>query len=194
MNKSIVIVGGGALGSHLIQFIRNFPAQVTLIDFDSVEAHNLLGQFHGAQGKGRKKVLALQQMMLGLWGTKITIIPHKLTVDNAVTLLKDAGLVVDCVDNSETRILIQQTVRNLNIPCLHGALSADGSLGRVVFDEWFTADNMGALSGQATCEDGANLPFHALMGAHLALAVQRFLQTGAKESFQVTSLSLVRIA
>lgn len=192
--KTVVIVGGGALGSNLIMAVRNVGALLKLVDFDVVEKKNTLGQFHTSMGVGRKKVIALQQAMMGMWGVKIEAVPHKLTKDNATVLLSGASLVVDCVDNSEARILIQDTVRALNIPCLHGALSQDGSLGRAVWDEHFRADNMGEFSGQATCENGENLQFHILMGAYLANDVLRFLKTGEKVSYQVTARSLVRIA
>jgi molybdopterin-guanine dinucleotide biosynthesis protein A len=63
----------------------------------------------------------------------------------------------------------------------------------VIWTEHFTPDAEGA-EGEATCEDGQNLPFHALAGALIAQAAQKFLETGKKESWQLTPSSLIRIA
>ena len=42
----IVVVGVGALGSHLLLAARNVPAEWKIVDFDSVEMKNIQSQFH----------------------------------------------------------------------------------------------------------------------------------------------------
>ena len=132
METHIVIVGIGALGSHTVLFLRNLKMILKLIDFDKIELKNISAQFHSKMGLGRNKAQALQQALQGLFGVKVEAIPHKLTKDNADALLGGSALVLDCVDNAEARRVIQGCVRKHSIPCLHGALSADGSFGRVV--------------------------------------------------------------
>jgi len=130
--KPVIIVGAGALGSHVILCGRNWPNPIRVVDFDRVEMKNTQAQFHSRMGMSRNKVQALQQAMQGMWGLKIEGIPHKLTLDNVGTVLGDAALVLDCTDNIEARQTIQGYVRAKGIPCLHGALSADGSFGRII--------------------------------------------------------------
>lgn len=178
--KSIVIVGVGALGSHLILLGRNWPARMTAVDFDRVERKNVMAQFHSSMGVGRNKAAALQQAMQGLFGLRIEAVPHKLTADNAAALLSKADLVVDCVDNLEARQTISAAAAELSVPCLHGALAADGAYGRVVWDELFQADAGG--DGEATCENGEHLPFITLVAAQMAAVVQRFLADGRRQS------------
>ena len=108
-------------------------------------------------------------------------------------LLGDARLVIDCTDNAEARRLIQSFVRARDLPCLHGALSADGGFARVVWDEYFVLDQE-STAGEATCEDGAQLPFFAMAAATLASSAQAFLQASARASYQLTPGNLVRIA
>lgn len=60
MANMIVIVGVGALGSHLVQFIRNEQVDIRIIDFDRVEQKNVMSQFHGKPGVGKSKVAALE--------------------------------------------------------------------------------------------------------------------------------------
>lgn len=179
-----MVVGVGALGSHVVQFLRNAGASIRVVDFDRVEQRNVASQFHGKPCVGKAKVVSLQQTMAFLFGVKIDAVPHKLVADNARELLGKAALVVDCLDNGSSRRLVQETVRAAKTPCVHGALAADGSFGRVVWDEDFVVDDEPA-AGAATCENGEHLPFIALTAAYLARAAQTFLKSGEHSGYHV---------
>lgn len=181
---TIVVVGAGALGSHAILFLRNLEANIKAIDFDRVEQKNVLSQFHTKMGIGKFKVQALQQTMQLLFGNKLQMVTNKLTQDNVNVLLAEASLVVDCLDNAEARELVQGWVRRTHVPCVHGALAADGAFGRVVWDDCFVIDNED-VRGQATCEGGGHLPFIAIVSSYLAFAVQTFFHDGSHKSFYV---------
>ena len=189
--KHIVVVGVGALGSHLLLLCRNLPVRLTAIDFDRVERKNTLSQFHSRMGVGRNKAQAMQQAMQGLFGLRLQAIPHKLTADNVERLLGGADLIVDCVDNAEARALIQGYARASETPCLHGALAADGGYARVMWTEDFTIDAGGA--GQPTCEDGEHLPFIAVTAARMAHTIQRFLASGDKPSAHIHPGGFIQI-
>ncbi len=193
MPDTVVIVGVGALGSHLALVARNWDQRLRLVDFDRVEQKNLQAQFHTRMGLGRNKAQALQQTLHGLFGLKVESFPRRLAATNLAQLLGDAALAIDCTDNAEARGLIQGYVREHAVPCLHGALAADGAFARVIWDEHFIADEEGE-PGQATCEDGAQLPFFALTAAVLALAAQGFLAGGTRASYQLTPETLTRLA
>lgn len=179
----IVVVGVGALGSHLALLLRNLDVSLVLVDFDRVEAKNLTSQFHTKLGLGRNKAQALQQALKGMFGRDSYAVPHRLGADNVETLLGTATLVVDCLDNGESRRIVQNFVRARGIACVHGALAPDGAFGRVIWDPAFTVDD--GPAGAATCEDGEHLPFVALVAAELALAVQRFVRDGRTTGAQV---------
>jgi len=187
----IVVVGVGALGSHLVLLGRNWPAQFVLVDHDRVEQKNTASQFHSRMGVGRNKAQAMQQAMQGLFGLRLEAVPHKLTADNAARLLDGAALVVDCVDNAEARRVISQTVRAAGVPCLHGAVAADGSYARVMWDAAFSPDE--GAEGVATCEDGEHLPFVAFVAARMADAVQRFLKDGEQISSHLHPGGILRV-
>jgi molybdopterin/thiamine biosynthesis adenylyltransferase len=182
--KTLVIVGVGALGSHLTQLIRNADAKIRIVDFDRVEQKNVQAQFHARNAVGKSKVQALGQLMQFLFGIKVETIPHKLTSDNADQVLGGCDLVIDCLDNAEARGIIQKYVRNNKVECLHGALAADGMFGRVVWDDNFTIDSE-AEAGQATCEGGEHLPFIGLTAALMAQSVKVFLDKGQKRGYHV---------
>lgn len=176
----VVLVGAGALGSHLVLFGRNLPAQWTVVDFDRVEHKNVLAQLHARTTVGRNKAQALQQAMQGLFGVRIDAIPHRLVADNVEALLGPAGVVVDCVDDAPTRRLIQEFAVARGVPCLHGALAADGTFARVAWTEVFTPDE--GAPGAPTCEGGEHLPFIGYVAARLAGSLQAFLERGEKRS------------
>ena len=192
MNPRIVIVGVGALGSHVALLLRNV-GQITIIDFDTIETKNVLSQMHAKTNLRKNKALAFQQTVNFLFGTKVDAIPHKLTKDNTTQLLKDATLVIDCVDNAEARTLIQTYVRAQKIACLHGALApAATPFGLVQWDESFIIDSEAGMGG-ATCEDGAQLPFIVTVAGFIAQAAQTYLTSSKKHGFNVHQAGALRI-
>lgn len=193
MAKHVTVVGVGALGSHLVQFLRSEDVKIKVIDFDRVEQKNVQSQFHGKPSVGKLKVASLKQSMQFLYGTQIDCVSHKLVQDNVDPLLSNS-LVVDCLDNGESRKIIQDFVRSGpgSTHCLHGALAPDGSFGRVIWDEQFVIDSE-AGQGGATCENGEFLPFIAITSAYLARAVQIFLATGKKVGFSISPNGVVSV-
>lgn len=190
--KSVTVVGAGALGSHLVQFIRSLPISVKAVDCDRVEQKNVASQFHAKSSVGKGKVLGLQQTVQFLWGTKIATVPHRLTAENDGQLLGGADLVVDCLDNGASRRIVQSYVRKKGVPCVHGALAADAAFGQVVWDERFSVDD--EPSDRApTCEDGAHLPFIVTVAAYLARSVQTFVLDGRKIGYQVRPNGAVQV-
>lgn len=191
--KTVVVVGVGALGSHVVQLLRNEAAMLKLIDFDRVERKNVLSQFHGKPSVGKLKVQGLQGTMQFLFGVATTVVPHKLAADNAHQLLGGADLVLDCLDNGAARRVVQEFARTHGVPCLHGALAAaGGGFGRVVWDDLFVIDDE-AGQGAATCEGGDELPFIGLVSSVLARAAQDFLRHGRQHSYQVHGGGVVRL-
>lgn len=189
--KTVVVVGVGALGSHVVMLLRNTDTTLKVIDFDRVEQRNVASQFHGKPNVGKLKVLSLQQTMNFLFGTKATVYSSKLDVYNVHELLRSSDMVLDCLDNGASRRIVQDYVREKSIPCLHGALDAEGSFGRVVWDERFKIDNE-PTTGAATCEDGAHLPFIAVTASYIAYAAQQFLKSGRKIGFEITPGGAIR--
>lgn len=189
--RRITVVGVGALGSHTVQFLRSVPdVKFRIIDFDRVEQKNVSSQFHGKPNVGKPKTMSLQKTMDFLFGVKVEAIPHKLVGDNTRELLGGSDLIIDCLDNGEARRLVQTFARETKVPCLHGAVDADGSFGRVIWDEKFVIDE--GSGGQATCEDGEHLPFIVTTAAVLAKVAQAFLTDESRLGFSIHPGGVVR--
>lgn len=197
--KKVTIVGLGALGSHLVLLARNWDVSIRIIDFDRVESKNVQSQLHTSMGIGKNKAVALQSTMRGLYRRDLESKPVKLTENNQDELLGGSDLVIDCTDNIAARLLIQNYCSKNKeaadkdwIDCLHGCLSADGTFARIIWTEHFIPDAEGE-EGAATCEDGRNLPFHVQAAAMIAQIVQKYLETGMRQSWQITAFSAMRL-
>lgn len=186
----VVVVGVGALGSHVVQFIRNVDANIRVIDFDRVESKNVASQFHVKASVRKLKVAALKQSMTFLWGRSIETNHHRLDEQNAWELLHEADLVIDCLDNADSRSTVQDGCMEWGIPCVHGALDAAGSFGRVIWSEYFTIDAEGS-EGAATCEDGEFLPFIVTTAAFIARSAQLFLGTGKRVGWSINPCGVI---
>lgn len=192
----IAIFGVGALGSHLVPFLRNrlVGDRVYLVDDDRIEAKNTQSQFYGQSQKRLFKTAAIQQTMNLMWpGIKFQAstrrfepasVDFHFPKDSAITLA------VDTFDNGASRRLLQKTVRERKIPCVHAGLDAAGSFALVRWDEDFVADDE-PHAGAATCEDGANLPLILWTASTLTIAIDRWLRTGEKVSYAITPAGVV---
>jgi len=188
---NVVLVGAGALGSHVLLFARNWNALITVVDFDRVETKNTQAQFHTKGSLRKNKAQAISQALNGLFGRKLRPVPHKLSADNSNQLIPvETDLVIDCTDNLDARETISAACRAFDTPCLHGCLSDTGDFARIVWEEMFTPD--AEEPGQATCEDGEMLPFFAIAGGLIAMVAQQFLEDGKKVNLQATPFGVVR--
>jgi molybdopterin/thiamine biosynthesis adenylyltransferase len=190
--KRVVIVGVGALGSHLVPLLRNEEIELKIIDFDRVERRNISAQLHFVKSVGKKKVEALKQAMQFCYQYKLNVVSHRLTSENDQQLLGGADLIIDCLDNGESRRIVQRFAREHEVSCLHGALDGQGGFGRVIWDDEFVIDDEDHL-GAATCEDGEFLPFISLTASYLAYAAQGYLRREVKSSYTVTASGAQRI-
>ena len=106
---------------------------VKLFDFDRVERHNMSTSIFSLRHIGKKKVDATAEsigMAQNLWLETKNI---RVDAENGARLLKNAGVVVDCTDNHESRLAVANSCAKNKVPCLRLGMSADGMYGR---SEW----------------------------------------------------------
>ncbi|MEN3046083.1 MAG: ThiF family adenylyltransferase, partial [Candidatus Hydrothermales bacterium] len=132
----VLIVGLGALGSNILDLmIRIGFKNLILVDRDYVEFHDLLNSplyIKEDAEMGKPKVIASQE--------KIKSIDESINLkiffeDFSPSFLKDfnedISLIVDAVDNLETRFLINEFSFKKRVPWIHGACV--GERGEVSF-------------------------------------------------------------
>jgi molybdopterin/thiamine biosynthesis adenylyltransferase len=121
----VTLCGVGAVGSNLADnLVRQGVANLRAIDKDRVEEHNVSTQSYGEADVGVWKVEALRNRLFKVAGVEIDAVRKELTGQNA-KLLGDCDLVVDALDNSASRQLVQETARASGVPCLHVGLYED---------------------------------------------------------------------
>ena len=180
----IVFCGVGAVGSTAAVACRNLDATLCFVDFDRVESKNVLAQAFVKQSVGKNKADALKLQLRNFYDVKAESFGVKLTVQNAEQLCARADLLIDGFDNIASRQVLSDLARARELPLVHGALSGDGSVGLVRWDERFSPDAEDE-TGQATCEGGEHLPIIALLGATLARAVQDYVLRDQRHDYLV---------
>jgi hypothetical protein len=181
----VLFCGVGALGSHAATLCRTLGADLALVDFDRVEAKNLLSQAYTRQAVGKNKAEALRLQLRTFFGVEASAYPVRLTGQNIAQVAAGADLLVDCLDNQAGRLVVLEHARSSGAASVHAGLAADGTFGLVRWGERFRPDAEDN-EGQATCEGGEHLPFIGLVAAALAGAVRDFVRDGARRDALVT--------
>lgn len=123
--SKVIIIGAGGLGSPVIQYLAAAGVgTLGLVDFDKVELHNLNRQvIHKETTIGMAKVKSAALYVQKLNSHIHTIcIEEKITPQNAISLLQEYDIIVDCSDNFATRYLINDTCVALGKPLVYGSI------------------------------------------------------------------------
>ncbi|MEQ8926989.1 MAG: ThiF family adenylyltransferase [Fulvivirga sp.] len=121
----ILIVGCGGLGNPIASYLAaSGVGTIGLIDNDIVSITNLHRQVlyneaHIGQSKARLTAEKLQKQNQHL---KTKVFEEQLTSDNALAIIANYDLVIDCTDNFSTRYLINDTCVLLDKPFIYGSI------------------------------------------------------------------------
>lgn len=123
----VMVVGTGTLGGNLAEHLsRTRPGwQLSLLDCDRVEERNLNNQPYFQHQVGKSKVESLAENLFRIGGQRPHTTHKRLTAGNAVRLIQPFELVVDCLDNHEGRLALQQAARQNGQRLLHLGLAPD---------------------------------------------------------------------
>lgn len=178
----VAVCGAGALGSHLADNLaRQGFRNLTVIDRDRVEEHNVNTQIYGASDVGAWKVEVLRNRLFRSVEVEIDVVAKELTGRNARSLLKGADIVLDTFDNSDSRRLVQEHCRKANIACLHVGLFADYC--EVVWDRQYRVPK--DVEGDV-CEYPLARNLVLLAVALASETLIRFILTGEEKSRSAT--------
>ncbi len=122
----VLVAGAGGLGSPISTYLAVAGVgKIILADFDSVELSNLNRQFlHHEKDVGREKIKSAEEKLLSLNPEiKVETIREKITDENAGSVVPPCDLIIDALDNFDTRHLLNRLAVERNIPLIHGAVS-----------------------------------------------------------------------
>ena len=134
--KSVAVVGLGGLGGHICeQLSRLGVGSLTLIDSDVVEPNNLNRQIFATEKTlGTPKTQAAIERLTAV-NPHVKLSSHRryLTLENGAELLRSADIVMDAVDNIETRYVLEKCCERLDLPFVHGSIGGWWGQVSVIF-------------------------------------------------------------
>lgn len=123
--KSICIIGCGGLGEYVLEMLGRLGiGQITIVDGDNFEESNLNRQIYsdtlslrrGKVEKARERMLEVNPLI------NVKALHIQLDKNNARDILAGHDVIVDALDNIETRLNVQDNAEQLGIPVVHGAI------------------------------------------------------------------------
>lgn len=170
----VLVIGIGGIGHAFLLALQNDqPDHFTLVDGDTVTAHNLGRQpLFSRTDLGALKVDAAQAALARTMPTvRIDTRPIFADRHNLPSLLNNASLVIDCTDDAHVKNVIDQACRESGTPLISAAVHAEQAqvillhAAAAMGDPAITRDRLfsGKLgAGQDDC-DMRHVPLEALI-------------------------------
>jgi molybdopterin/thiamine biosynthesis adenylyltransferase len=126
LRSTVAVCGAGGLGGTIIELLaRQGIGHLVIIDNDKFAENNLNRQIIATEGdlkKSKVKVAAARIKKINSAVT-VTAVNKKIDSKNVENLIKDAGVVIDGLDNLITRRTVADACNKLKIPFVHGAIA-----------------------------------------------------------------------
>jgi molybdopterin/thiamine biosynthesis adenylyltransferase len=158
--STVAVCGVGGLGGTIIELLaRQGIGHLVIIDNDKFAENNLNRQIMATEGdlkKSKVKVAATRIKKINSAVT-VTAVNKKIDSKNVKNLIKDAGVVIDGLDNLMTRQTVADACNKLKIPFVHGAIAGfNGQLMTI-----FPGDKgLSAICGPCTDENACGIETH----------------------------------
>lgn len=124
-NGRVLIIGAGGLGSPVAMYLAAAGVgTIGIMDADRVSLSNLQRQvIHHTSDIGRMKVYSARETMLAINpNVNVETFPTFLTAENAMHIIGNYDITIDCTDNLDTRLLINDTCVRVGKPYIYGAV------------------------------------------------------------------------
>jgi molybdopterin/thiamine biosynthesis adenylyltransferase len=131
---TVFIAGAGGLGSPVGLYLAAAGVgTLRICDSGAVELSNLNRQIlHADRDLGQRKVRSARRMLARV-NPLVRVVPlHAEMSESAIEgLVGDAGLLVDCLDNFETRLVLNSFAVRRSLPLIHAGVT--GYCGQITF-------------------------------------------------------------
>ena len=184
--KNVLIIGVGGVGQHVTTYLAtNGILKLTLVDFDKVELSNLNRQILLSEKDiGKDKVDVVKSAILSRNSElQIETIKMKIDESNISELPTNFDVIVDAVDNWETKLLIAKFAKQNNVPMLH--VGVDGTGGQFCLFKDLSLLNIVDDSIKSEKRDGVMGPMVGVLSSMGSLHLLRYL---AGENVEIDTL------
>ena len=123
--SKVLVIGAGGLGSPLLLYLTAAGVgTIGIVDFDKISESNLQRQvlFREQDLNINKAISAKKLLNARNSDIEIKSYPHIFDTSNALELVQDYDIVVDCTDNFRTRYLINDACVKLGKPFVFAAI------------------------------------------------------------------------
>jgi sulfur-carrier protein adenylyltransferase/sulfurtransferase len=123
--SKVLLVGAGGLGAPTALYLAAAGVgEIALVDFDEIDLSNLQRQvLYTTNDVGRPKLDVAKERLEALNpGVRVVPVPHRLTAENALDVLRPYDVVVDGTDNFPTRYLVNDACVLLGKPNVYGSI------------------------------------------------------------------------
>lgn len=188
-DKKVAILGCGGLGGYLCEFSARLGiGKILVCDGDVFEESNLNRQILSTEGNlGTLKAEAAKAYIeCTNPACRVEAVCQPFSAKNA-SFLKDCDLVLDALDNIESRLLLEEYAEEFSIPLVHGAVSGWGGQVTLILPGARTLHKLyqDAADAKGSIENARNktvLPFTAAGCACLEMSLALKVLTGRSEA------------
>ena len=158
LESAVCIVGLGGLGGSVTETLARMGiGRFYLADGDVFEAHNLNRQLfssidHIGMPKAEAAVMRVRTINPGL---EVIATAAYLTPENADALVGSCNLVVDCLDNIQSRFTLQAAAKRAGIPMVSAAVAGISGHVTTIFPEDKGLENIYGPEDQLDMAKGA---------------------------------------
>ncbi len=141
LSSGVVIIGCGALGSNIATLlVRAGVGKITIVDRDFIEYHNLQRQVLFSEDDIRAQLPKAIAAERYLRKVNSTVRIHGIVADVNYTNIEEiccgADVILDGLDNTETRLLINDVALKHKIPWVYGgAIASNGMTMTIIPDQ-----------------------------------------------------------
>lgn len=132
----VFIAGAGGLGCPVALYLAAAGVgHIRIVDKDVAERSNLNRQvLHWEQDIGKVKVVSVEEKLRAINShIEVEAMCQVIDESNVSSLVGDADLIVDAMDNYPARYLLNRTAHEKSIPLIHGAIRGfDGQATTVI--------------------------------------------------------------
>lgn len=124
--KKVLVAGCGGLGGYVIEYlVRSGVKQLTVCDGDVFDVSNLNRQLNATElSLGKSKALAAKERVLTINSkADVTAVNGLITEENADSLVEGCDIVIDALDNVESRIVLEKACERAGVPFVFGGVS-----------------------------------------------------------------------